>query len=139
VSDPGVLHRFTIAVDGVDLGAFTECRGLQATYTLKPTLEGGSLSPSCQLLEGVAYGDVTLTRPLDASSGAVAAWFSGFAGDPRPTTARISALGADGEALCAWELQGVVPKQWTGPQFSAAASNVAIETLTLAHTGFTAS
>lgn len=138
MSSPGLLHRFTIEVDGLDLGAFTECRGLQATYTLKPALEGGSLSPSAQLLESVVYGDVTLSRPLDGTSGAVAAWFSSFAGKPAPTTARISALGADGETVCAWDLQGVVPRQWTGPQWHVETSKVAVETLTLAHTGFAA-
>lgn len=138
MSDPGVLYRFTIAVDGLDLGAFTECYGLQATYTLKPALEGGSLSPTFQLLEAVVYADVTLIRPLDANSGAVAAWFSSFSAEPLPTTARISAVGIDGETICAWDLEGVVPKQWTGPHWNVKTSDVALETVTLAHTGFAA-
>jgi phage tail-like protein len=137
MTDPGVLNRFTVAVDGLDLGAFTECKGLNAGYSLEPILEGGSLAPTGQLLKGLTYGDITLARPLNAGSGAVAAWFSTFADNPVPTTARIAALDSSGATICAWKLNGVVPKLWSGPQWSAKGADVAIETLTLAHTGFT--
>lgn len=136
MADPGVLYRFTVAIDGLDLGAFTDCRGLQASYGVDPQPEGGSLGPSAHLLKGISYADVTLSRPLDANSGAVAEWFSAFADDPRPTTGLITALDPSGAKICAWSLRGVVPKTWSGPTWSVKSSDVAVESLTLAHTGF---
>jgi phage tail-like protein len=136
IKDPAVLYRFAVEVDGLDLGAYTECRGLAATYSVDAIVEGGSLAPTGHLLKGVSYADVVLIRPLDESSGTVAAWFSGFADNPAPTTARITAKDPSGATICAWDLQGVVPKQWSGPQWSVKGNDVAMESLTLAHTGF---
>ena len=136
MKDPAVSYRFAVEVDGLDLGAYTECRGLAATYSVDAVVEGGSLAPTGHLLKGVSYADVTLVRPLDESSGKVAAWFSGFADNPKPTSARITAMDPGGTTICAWDLQGVVPKQWSGPGFSAKGTDVALESLTLAHTGF---
>ncbi len=136
--DPALVHRFTVEIDGVDLGAFTSCEGLQATYGLDALYEGGSLQPSAQLVKNVTYSDVKLQRPLDKTSAGIAAWFTAFGSQPvAPTTAMIAALDPSGATVCAWNLQGVVPKQWSGPQWASEQNAVAKETLVLAHTGFT--
>lgn len=136
--DPALIHRFTVEIDGVDLGAFTSCEGLQATYGLDTLYEGGSLQPSAQILKNVTYTDVKLQRPLDQTSAGIAAWFTAFGSQPvAPTTAMIAALDPSGATVCAWNLQGVVPKQWSGPQWASDQNAVAKETLVLAHTGFT--
>jgi phage tail-like protein len=137
MGDPALVHRFTVEVDAFDLGSFTSCQGLQATYGLDAIQEGGSLSPSVQALKSVAYSDVTLQRPLDANSSALAAWFSAFASSPQPTTATIAAVDPAGDIVCRWNLAGVVPKTWSGPQWSSDQNAVAKESLVLAHTGFT--
>jgi phage tail-like protein len=137
MGDPALLHRFTVEVDGLDLGAFTSCQGLQASYGLDAIQEGGWLGPTVQVLKSIAYADITLQRPLDSSSPGIAAWFSNFASSPQPTTAAIAALDPAGDKVCEWHLAGVVPKQWTGPQWSSDQNGAAKETLVLAHTGFT--
>jgi phage tail-like protein len=135
--DPAVVHRFTVEVDGVDLGSFSSCQGLQASYALDALQEGGSLAPSAQLLKAVSYSDITLQRPLDSHSAGIAAWFTDFASSWRPTSASIAALDPSGATVCEWQLQGVVPKQWSGPQLASETNAAAKETLVLAHTGFT--
>jgi phage tail-like protein len=136
VGDPAIVSRFIVEVDGVDLGSFTSCQGLQATYGLDAVQEGGSLRPSAFMLKAITYSDITLQRPLDSSSAAIAAWFTGFAGSPEPTTGSIIALDPGGVPVCVWHLEGVVPKQWSGPQLAVDQSAAAKETLVLAHTGF---
>jgi phage tail-like protein len=136
MADPAIVSRFTVKVDAVDLGSFTSCQGLQATYGLDAVQEGGQLGPSGFMLKGVTYSDITLQRPLDDQSAAIAAWFTAFADSPQPTTGSIVALNPGGATVCEWHLQGVVPKQWTGPQLAVEQSAFAKETLVLAHIGF---
>src|SRR5436305_7838026 len=114
MADPAIVSRFTVKIDAFDLGSFTSCQGLQATYGLDAVQEGGQLGPSGFMLKGVTYSDITLQRPLDRHSAAIAAWFTAFAGSRAPTTGSIVALDPSGAIVCAWHLQGVVPKQWTG-------------------------
>jgi phage tail-like protein len=137
MADPALLHRFTVEVDAFDLGSFTSCSGLQATYGLDAIVEGGMLGPSVQALKSVTYGDVTVERPLNEQSATVAAWFSAFASSPQPTTAAIAALDPAGNTVCQWNLEGVVPRSWAGPHWASDGSAIAKESLVLAHTGFT--
>jgi phage tail-like protein len=137
MADPAVLNRFDVTVDGLDLGSFTDCKGLKVTYKFDDLAEGGALGATASFLKAVAYNDITLVRPLNARSPQVAAWFSRYADKPEASTARISAMDPSGAEICAWDLQGVVPKEWVGPEFSAAGGGAARETLVLGHTGFT--
>lgn len=139
---PGLVNRFDVAVDvsaggRTDLGSFTECSGLAASYDVRDLKEGGENGFAHKLWGPVSYGNVTLGRPLDEASAAVAAWVSSFQAGGEPTTARIAALDPAGETIVAWTLQGLVPVSWTGPSWNVGNSAVAKETLVLAHTGFT--
>jgi phage tail-like protein len=138
---PALLHNFSVVVDvdaggRTDLGSFTKCSGLKATYGNTPLREGGENGFEHVLWGPVAYDDVVLGRALDATSSAVAAWVSSFAEGGLPTTARIAALDPAGDTIAAWSLTGVVPVSWTGPSWNASQNGFAEETLVLAHTGF---
>ena len=115
MADPALLHQFIVEVDSFDLGSSTSCSGLAATYGLETIVEGGLLGPSVQTLKSVTYGDVTVERPVNEQSATVAAWFSAFASSPQPTTAAITALDPRGQTICQWNLDGVVPRSWSGP------------------------
>jgi phage tail-like protein len=39
--------------------------------------------------------------------------------------------------LVSWKLNGVIPVKWQGPSFSAESPKIAVETLEIAHHGFT--
>ena len=142
MSDPAVNFLFRVVVDvnehgHTDLGAFTGCHGLSARYEVETYREGGENGFVHHLPGRVSYGEITLTRPLDATSTVVAAWFSRFRSEVRRTSARISAFGPDGRELASWTVAEVFPRQWTGPRFSAAdGTTVASEVLVLVHNGF---
>jgi phage tail-like protein len=141
VSDPAVTCRFRVEVDvdeqgQTDLGAFTECGGLAASYEMKEYREGGQNAFVHRIPGQLKFDNVRLARPVDASSAAVASWFSRMRDRVERTTARITALDPAGEELATWTLVDVYPVKWTGPALSATGSNVATETLELAHNGF---
>jgi phage tail-like protein len=141
VDTPAVVHLFTVDVDGLELGAFTECSGLSVNYALTQYKEGGENGYAHQLWGPVSYGNVTLGRPIDASTPVVAAWVSAFASDraagSHAPTGSIVALDPAREAIATWKLVGLVPVSWSGPSWSAGGNAVARETLVLAHSGFT--
>ena len=136
-SDPALLHHFTVALDDVDIGTFTELSGLSVTTGFTTITEGGQNDYQQPLWGSITYGKVTLVRAINANSAAIAAWVSSFASpSASPSTARIEALDGTGAPIVAWILTGVVPSSWTGPAWSAAAVGVAKETLVLMHCGF---
>jgi phage tail-like protein len=142
VSDPAVNCRFRVEVDvdengHTDLGAFTECDGLQAAYQMRQWAEGGQNAFVHQLAGPLKYENVKLSRPIDADSATVAAWFTRMGNAVERTTARITALDPAGEELATWTLVDVYPVRWTGPSLSAGGSAIAKETLELNHHGFT--
>jgi len=138
VGDPVVGLNFDVKVeDGAfKLGSFTSCEGLGAEFEVMPYEEGGQLGTTYQLPGRKKYTNIKLSRPFDADSSKLASWFSAFQPNHR-TTATIIALTPDRKPVGRWELQGVFPMRWTGPQFKSDGSAIATETLELAHTGFT--
>lgn len=142
MSEPGLVHCFSVTVDvqeggQTDLGSFTRCTGLGMSCDAVAYQEGGENGFVHQLPGQVKFGPVSLTRPLDGSSAAVAAWLGRLSTQPKRTTARIAALDSAGSEVAAWSLIGVWPKEWSGPSFQSDGNGVATESLTLLHEGFT--
>jgi phage tail-like protein len=135
-SDPAVTVCFSVVVDGHDLGAFMTCDGLGVEVEIKSVEEGGNNGFIHQLGGRMKYTNVKLSRPINLDSPKVASWISGMNGTVKRTTAHIVAMTAEGKRVATWNLEGVVPIRWTGPQFSTDSPKVATETLELAHHGF---
>lgn len=135
--DLGISHIFHVTVDSVDIGEWTGCKGLVASYDVKEFAEGGQNLFVHKLPGRIQYDNVTLTRTLDKSSGSVAAWFNSLAVQSAGRgTASITLYDGDHEKVATWSLAEVVPVKWSGPNLEAGSSNVAEETLELAHHGF---
>ena len=62
--EPAAPYRFEVVVDGVPLGSFTACEGLNAEYEMKEVMEGG-VNGYIQRLPGrLKHANVKLSRPL---------------------------------------------------------------------------
>lgn len=140
MADPGTSLRFSVVVDdgesNAELGTFTACQGLAAEYDVLEYQEGGVNEYVHRLPGRLRHPNLVLTRPLDASSAAVAAWFSAQKNSSGRTTAEIAAYDPEGGIIARWSVTGVCPVRWTGPTLSTTGASVATETLELAHTGF---
>ena len=136
VDDPAISVCFTVQIDGRELGVFTACSGLGVEVTIEQREEGGN-SGFVHMLPGrLKYTNVKLTRPLDADSAKIAAWFARMATSPERSTAEISACRADGSVVATWSLTSVIPVRWSGPELTVDSTKVCMETLELAHHGF---
>jgi phage tail-like protein len=142
----GLAMRFQVVVDGLNLGQWSSCKGLE--LRCKPDVfrnQGNAFHD--EILPGdISYSPVKLERAMEArSSKAVQDWlgatFSTWLGSDSAEpyqggTARITLLDGTAATVMTWTLLGVYPTGWTGPTLSAKDNNVAIETLELTHLGF---
>jgi phage tail-like protein len=129
--------RFKVVVDGIDLGGWQACEGLEVDFKPFMVQEGGEngylhVLPGC-----LEYSHIKLTRAMTASdSPRVQQWLAQKADSFDGGTAQITLLDAHAKPVHAWSLRNVYPAKWTGPSMDAMTSGVAIETLTLVHEGF---
>ena len=137
IIEPATSWHFKVMIEGgYDLGMWNSFEGLGWEITMEQREEGGNNFFIHQLPGRLKYTNVKLARPLNTDSSKVADWFYSMATGVKRTTAQIVALGAKGEEVCQWGLDGVVPVRWTGPGFNAETFKLATETLELAHQGF---
>jgi len=136
MTDPVVTVCFRVIVDGVDVGNFTTCAGLGCEVAVEAREEGGNNGFIYQLPGRMKFTNVKFTRPVNNDSGNIAAWMASMVGNIQRRTATIQALSPDGDIVCSWSLDRVIPVKWTGPSFGVDGPKVATETLELAHHGF---
>jgi len=134
--DPAIAICFAVAIDGHDIGTFTKCDGLGLEVEVERREEGGNNEYVHQLPKRITYTNVKLTRTFGPDSEKLARWFGRMTSGADRTTAEIRALGPDGSTIATWSLNGVMPVRWSGPSFEAGSTQVATETLELAHHGF---
>jgi phage tail-like protein len=142
--DPIPLHRFFVDIDGIEEGVFTSCGGLSVEVDVKSYEEGGLNEYVHKLPGRVKYSNITLKRGMAYSAQAWAQWrewCSGiFKGDGQALKRKnltIRLYDGAGKKLGSWQVEGAFPTKWVGPSFEVESTNVAIETLELAHNGFT--
>jgi phage tail-like protein len=137
VSEWALGLRFTVTIDGFgSLGNWSRCEGLTVEYEIHEYSEGG-LNGYVHKIPGRAkYENIRLTRPIDAATLQVAAWLASIQAAVKRQTAQISVLDASGATVAFWNLMGVFPVRWTGPNLDVDGNDVATETLELVHNGF---
>ncbi|HET6809985.1 MAG TPA: phage tail protein, partial [Acidimicrobiales bacterium] len=134
--DPAISVFFEISIDQNLLGAWSKCSGLGVELEVDSRTDGGMGLFMHQLTGRFKYTNLQLSRPICAETSMVMAWLSTFTVLNAGTTASITALDPAGKTIISWDLHGVVPVRWTGPEYDINNLQVATETLELAYQGF---
>jgi len=134
--DAGQGLRFVVVIDGTPLGNWQKCEGLSITYKTETYEEGGQNGYVHKLPGRVEYENIKLTRPVDPTSGAVAAWVASVQMETHRGTGAITVLNAQGIPITSYTLYGMYPTKYQGPSFDVSSKNIAMETLELCHNGF---
>jgi len=121
--DPVLGFHFAVEISGLFVAGFNEVSGLQAEIEIQEYREGPS---NLILKKGVTDSTVLWSWYRDVMSGTV---------QRRPVD--VVLMSSSGEEKRRWKLQNAYPVKWTGPDLKATASEVAVETLELAHEGLT--
>jgi phage tail-like protein len=137
MTDPAITVCFVVKIDDKNFGSFITCDGLGIEIAVEKREEGGNNDYVHQLPGRMSYTNIKFTRPIDSDSAKVAEWMAKMAATQiKRHTATIEARTADDHVVCTWNLHGVIPVKWTGPQFGVDSPKVATESLELAHHGF---
>jgi phage tail-like protein len=132
----GISVFFTVTLDVVDLGYWTKVTGLGMTIS---TTDRGDTAMSFfqhHLPGHLTYDKITFERPVSPNSANIMNWISAYHMLPVPTSGQISCVDQTGAVLMTWDMLGVTPVTWKGPNFDANQHNAAMEQLTIHHMGF---
>jgi phage tail-like protein len=132
--DPLRGFRFRVEIDGITSGGFVRVKGLQRELKHESFREGGVNDYEHKLVTQVSYPSVVLERGLafeDLWKWALAA----SDGDIQRKTVWIRLQDEAGEKAWAWQLDWAIPVKWSCADLDANSSQVAMESIELAHHG----
>ena len=134
---PHGKFRFKLEIEGLEAGGFSEVSGFDASIDVIEYREGDKVQTPMKLPGLKKYGNITLKWGV-IDSNVLYEWMeTGFEKDVERKTITITLLDIDGEDAASWQVINAWPTKYTAPDFNATASEVAIETLEIAHEGMT--
>lgn len=133
----GLAMRFDVTVDGISLGSWSTCKGLNLRFKHHKITELGSHEAVQYIPQHVEFTKVTLQRAMVAGDwDKTKSWLSKMADSFTGSTASIVLRDAKLGEVAKWTLQNVMPAGWKGPALDAMGKKVALETLEIVHEGF---
>ena len=127
-------QTFTLKIPGIDeVGVFMQCSGLQIEFDVYEYHEGGNNDFVHRLPGAARYPNLILSRGL-TNEEALLKWFWATLtqADRKEVTITLSYGKSKPRS---WTFTDAFPVKWSGPQMDANATDVAIETLEIAHSG----
>lgn len=134
--DPFVNFNFKVELDGIIQAAFHEVSGLDSAIDVIEHREGGELTPR-KYPGQVKYTAITLRRGMTADT-QLYDWHRQWAtGDvtAQRKNGSIVLLDRQGQEVMRWNFQNAWPSKWSAPSFTSEASDIAVESIELAHEG----
>ncbi len=135
--DPYRNFRFRMEVDGIEQAGFSEVSGFDASIDIIEYREGNENTTPRKLPGLTKYGNITLKWGVTDSMD-LYQWIADcIEGTIERKTATIIAIDEAGEDVATWQVIEAWPTKYTAPDFNGTGSEVAIESLELAHEGLT--
>lgn len=130
--------RYTVEIDGLKAGGFSEVSGFDATLDVAEYRQGDDTDITPRKLPGlIKYGNITLKWGV-ANNLVLYNWLQEIhAGTITQKTLTITAQDEAGKPAASWQAVNAWPVKYTAPDFNATASEVAMESIELAHEGLT--
>jgi phage tail-like protein len=129
--------RFYVAFEGGPKAVFTELTGLAMELAVEDVEEGGNNDFVHRLPGRCKVSNITLKRGMTTSNEFMNWMFDMAKGTIKRRNVTVSLYYADRNPAMQWSFANAYPVKWTGPQFKADDTAVAIETVELAHDGMT--
>jgi phage tail-like protein len=133
--DPYRNFNFLVEIDGVTQAGFSDCSGFGSSTDPIEYREGGENTTVRKLPGMTKHTNITLKWGL-TDSREMYDWYREIvAGKVDRKNGSIVVLDLDGKEKLRWNFFQGWPTKWDGPDFSAKGTDVAIETLEIAHEG----
>ena len=128
-------YHFWVELDGILVAGFSEVAGLEAETEIEEYREGGVNGYVHKLPKGVRFPNLVLKRGLTKSP-ALWNWYeSSIDGSLTRKSGAIVLQNPDGTEFGRWNFFDAYPVKWSGPQLNAGTSDVAFESVEIAHSG----
>lgn len=136
-TDPFLDYRFQVEIDGLLVGGFAEVSGIRRELETEEYEEGGVNEFTHALPTRMSHPNLTLRRGVtDATE--LWEWTQATVhGLVSRRTVRVILQDAQGAEAWGWAFRDAYPVVWEGPELDGSGGTVAMETLELAHEGFT--
>jgi phage tail-like protein len=135
-TDPYGQFNFHVEIDGVIVAGFSEVSGLTTDTNIIEYREGNDTFGTVQKQPGLMkYNNLVLKRGFTADKRLWAWRKNVLDGKTKRTTGAIILLDESRSPALRWNFREGWPSKWEGPALNAKTSEVAIETLEIAHEG----
>lgn len=129
--------RYRVEIDGLDAGGFSEVTGFDASIDVMEYREGDMVQTPYKIPGLKKYGNITLKKGLTDSMVMYEWLITGVDGPVDRKTITITSLDESEQPVASWQVINAWPVKYTAPDFNATSSEVAIETVEIAHEGMT--
>jgi phage tail-like protein len=138
IVDPFGAHYFALELNGTEVAHFQECSGLKTISTVFEIEEGG-MNGMTHKRPGQSRWENIILRYATNTSQTLLAWRDEFLQDrfgSRPmNSGAIILYDNDHREIRRFSFTKAWPVSWEGPQLNSGSSELAVETLELAHEG----
>lgn len=133
----GMAHRFMVVIGGQNLGDWSKCTGIKVTWD-KVEHRPGDVVNGVWFYPGTAkYEPVKLSRAAEATGSKLTqGWLRTISISNRPSSGSITMFDSYNAPVCSWTLDNMFPLSWDIESFDASSSKVALENLSIIHSGF---
>lgn len=136
-NDPYGRFNFLLEIDGETKAGFTEVSGLNTETSVIEYREGNERTSSVRKLPGLTkYSNIVLKRGITRDRSLWDWRKTVIDGATRRVDGAIILLDESRQEVVRWNFRAGWPSKWEGPVLDAKSSEVAIETLEIAHEGF---
>lgn len=129
--------RYKVEIDGLEAGGFSEVTGFDASIDVIEYREGDMVQTPLKIPGLKKYGNITLKQGLTTSTVLYDWIIAGVNGAVDRKTITITLLDEEETPAASWQVINAWPTKYTAPDFNATSSEVAIDTLEIAHEGMT--
>lgn len=133
--DPYRAYNFLVEIDGITRAGFRECSGLDSSQSPIEYREGNEGLTVRKLPGLVKYSNITLKWGMTDDTQLWEWHEKATKGKIERKNFSIVLLNDAREEKMRWNFREGWPTKWTGPSFNATGTDVAIETLEIAHEG----
>ena len=135
-NDPYGQFNFLIEIDGVVKGGFSEASGLTTDTNVIEYREGAEQHGTTRKLPGlIKYNNIVLKRGWTKDKSLWAWRKKVIDGKTQRNSGSIVLLDEARNEALRWNFREGWPSKWEGPALNAKTSEVAVETLEIAHEG----
>ncbi len=137
--DPFRAFNFLVEIEGIILGGFMECSGLQVEMEIQEYAEGGLNDYTHHFRGRAKYSPITLKRGITLND-QLWQWHQDvIQGRFERKNGTIYLLDETRATVLWWNFRKAFPSKWTGPDLRGGSSDVAIESIELIHEGLSLS